>query len=66
MILDIGIIIKIGIVGIVMIILDKVLDSGGKKEYAVISNLAGIVIILMLVISLITKLFDSIQTLFRF
>ncbi len=66
MILDIGIIIKIGIVGIVMIILDKVLDSGGKKEYAVISNLAGIVIILMLVISLVTKLFDSIQTLFRF
>lgn len=66
MFLDIGIIIKIGIVGIVMIILDKVLDSGGKKEYAVISNLAGIVVILMLVVSLISKLFDSIQTLFRF
>ena len=41
--LDISIIVKIGIVGIVMIVLDKVLDSGGKKEYAVISNLAGIV-----------------------
>ena len=64
--LDVSIIIKIGIVGIVMIILDKVLDSGGKKEYAVISNLAGIIIILILVVSLISKLFNAIQTLFYF
>ncbi len=49
-----------------MIVLDKVLDSGGKKEYAVISNLAGIVIILILVISLVSKLFNAIQTLFYF
>jgi len=64
--LDISIIVKIGIVGIVMIVLDKVLDSGGKKEYAVIGNLAGIVIILILVISLVSKLFNAIQTLFYF
>jgi len=64
--LDISIIVKMGIVGIVMIVLDKVLESGGKKEYAVISNLAGIVIILILVISLVSKLFNAIQTLFYF
>ena len=64
--LDISIVIKIGIVGIVMIILDKVLESGGKKEYAFFTNLAGIAIILVLVISLISKLFNAIQTLFYF
>ncbi|MEG0132653.1 MAG: stage III sporulation protein AC [Clostridium sp.] len=64
--LDISIIIKIGIVGIVMIVLDKVLESGGKKEYAVITNLACIIIILILVVSLVAKLFNAIQTLFYF
>lgn len=64
--LDIGIIIKIGIVGIVMIILDKVLESGNKKEFAVLTNLAGIIIILILLVSLISKLFNAVQTLFYF
>lgn len=64
--LDVSIIIKIGVVGVIMIIMDKLLESGQKKEYAVISNLAGIIIILMLIISLIGKLFGSIQTLLLF
>ncbi|EQB86658.1 hypothetical protein SDC9_202153 [bioreactor metagenome] len=64
--LDMSTIFKIAVVGIVMIILEKVLNSGGKSEYAVISNLAGVIIILMLVISLISKLFNSVQTLFYF
>jgi stage III sporulation protein AC len=64
--LDVSIIFKIAVVGIIMIILEKLLNSGGKSEYAVISNLAGIIIILMLVVSLISKLFNSVQTLFYF
>ena len=64
--LDVSILFKIGAVGIVMIVLDKILKSGGKDDYAVISNLAGIIIILMLVVSLIAKLFNSVQTLFYF
>lgn len=64
--LDVSILFKIAAVGIVTIILDKVLKSGGKDDYAVMSNLAGIIIILMLVISLLSKLFNSVQTLFYF
>ncbi|ARC85238.1 MAG: stage III sporulation protein AC [Clostridium argentinense] len=64
--LDFNLIFKIGAVGVVLIIIDKVLKSGGKEEYAVIANFAGIIIILMMIISLISKLFTSIQTLFYF
>jgi len=64
--LDVSILFKIGAVGIVTIILDKILKSADKDDYAVMSNLAGIIIILMLVISLISKLFNSVQTLFYF
>lgn len=62
--LDIGIIIKIGVVGIVTIILDKVLNAAGKGEYGTLVNLAGVIIILALVVNLVTDLFKSIQTLF--
>lgn len=64
--LDISIIIKIGIVGIVTVILDKVLNQAGKGEYAALVNLTGIIIALILVINLVTSLFKSIQTLFYF
>ncbi|MFD3157397.1 stage III sporulation protein AC [Haloimpatiens sp. FM7330] len=64
--LDVSMIFKIGAVGVLMIILDKVLKSGGKDEFAVIANLAGVVIILMMVISLINKLFGTVRTLFQF
>lgn len=64
--MDINLIFKIGAVGILIIILDKVLKSGGKEEFAVITNLAGVIIILMMVINLVTKLFNTVKTLFQF
>lgn len=48
-----------------MIVIDKILKSSGKDEYAVVVNLAGMVIVLMMVISLISKLFDTVKTMFQ-
>ncbi|MCY6959959.1 stage III sporulation protein AC [Clostridium brassicae] len=64
--LDVNLIFKIGAVSIVIIVLDKVLKTTGKDDYAVIANLAGIVIVLMMVIDLINKLFSTVKTLFQF
>jgi stage III sporulation protein AC len=63
--LDINLLFKIGAFGIAIIILDRVLRSAGKDDIAVITNLAGIVIILMMVISLISKLFTAVKTMFN-
>ncbi|GAA0743513.1 stage III sporulation protein AC [Clostridium oceanicum] len=63
--LDVGLIFKIAAVSILIIILDKILKSSGKEDYAVVTNLAGIVIILMMVISLINKLFNAVRTMFQ-
>ena len=60
--LDINLIFKIGAVSILIIILDKILKTSGYDDYAVITNLAGIVIILMMVINLINKLFNAVRT----
>lgn len=63
--LDIELIFKIAGVSILIIILDKILKSSGKDDYAVVTNLAGIVVILMMVINLINKLFNAVKTMFQ-
>ena len=63
--LDISLIFKIAAVGILILILDKVLESSGKKDFAVVANLAGIVIVLLMVINLINKLFNTVRTMFQ-
>lgn len=64
--LDVNLIFKIAAVSILIIILDKILETTGKKDYAIIANLAGIIIILMMVINLINKLFSTVRTMFQF
>ena len=64
--LDVGLIFKIAGVGIVLLIIDKVLEANNKKEYASLANLVGIIIILTMVVSMVGKLFDTVKTMFMF
>ena len=64
MVLDFSLLFKIGAMGVLFIIIDKVLKSGGREDISVLTNLAGIVIILIAVLSIIYNLFDSVKTLF--
>ncbi|EGT0694734.1 stage III sporulation protein AC [Clostridium perfringens] len=63
---DLSLIFQIAGVGIVLVILDKVLDQSGKKEYATLANIVGIVIILTMMIQLISRLFSSVKSMFLF
>lgn len=63
--LDIGMMFKIGVAGVLIVIIDKILKSSGKDDIAVVTNMAGIVIILMMVINLINKLFTTVRTMFQ-
>ena len=62
--LDISILFKIGAMGILIIVIDKVLKASGEDDIAVIINIAGIVIILITVIGLISDLFNTVKTMF--
>ena len=64
--LDVSLLFKIGATGILLVVLDKVLKSSGKDDIAAITNIAGVVIILMMVISLINKLFNEVKAMFNF
>ncbi|MCX7885197.1 MAG: stage III sporulation protein AC [Caloramator sp.] len=63
--MDVGLIFKIAAVGILIAVLDKILKNLGKDEQATLVTLTGLVVVLMMVIGLISKLFDSIKTLFQ-
>ena len=62
--LDISILFKIGAMGVLLIVIDKVLKASGKDDVAVIINIAGIVIILITVIGLISNLFNTVKSMF--
>ncbi|MGL5416937.1 MAG: stage III sporulation protein AC [Clostridium sp.] len=62
--LDVSLLFKLGGVGILMVVLDKVLKSSGKDDVAMITNLIGIVIMLIMAASMIGELFQTVKTTF--
>lgn len=63
--MNVDLIFKIASIGILTAVLHTVLDRAGKEEYAYLTTLAGVVIVLGVLINLISKLFENIKTLFQ-
>lgn len=63
---ELSMIFKIAAVGILIIIINMILRSSGKDQYAIAVNIAGIVIIMGMVVAMIVKLFDTVKTMFYF
>ncbi len=64
--MDINIVFKIAAVGILVSVINQVLSRAGRDEQAMLTTLAGLVVVLYWVIQYISDLFDQVQTLFRF
>ena len=64
--MDICIILKIAAVGILTAVVNQVLKKADKDEIATLTTLAGLVIVLMMVIDMISQLFDTLKSLFAF
>lgn len=63
---DVNIIFKIGLIGILIIILDKIFVSQEKEEMATITTLAGIAIVLFLTLSMLAQLFNTVRSMFQY
>ena len=64
--MDIDLIFKIAAVGIIVSILSQLLSRSGKEEQAMMTSLAGLVVVLMILSQKIAELFDLVKTLFQF
>ena len=63
--MDVDLIFKIAAVGILVAVLNQVLSRAGREEQAMMTTLAGLVVVLMMVVREIADLFDLVQTLFH-
>mgnify|MGYP002513133347 CR=1 FL=1 len=62
--MDINIVFQIAAVGILVAVLNQVLIRAGREEQAMMTTLAGLVVVLFWVIQYISKLFSAVQTMF--
>ena len=62
--MGVEIIFKIAAVGIITAIVNQILKYSGKEEIATLSTLAGLVIVLLMVVNLISNLFETVKSLF--
>lgn len=63
--MNIDLLFKIAGIGILVAVLHQVLVRAGREEQALMTTLAGIVIVLTIVIKEISGLFTTVRTLFN-
>lgn len=64
--MDVDLIFKIAAIGILISVLNSLLTKSGREEQAMMTTLAGLVVVLLMVVKEIANLFDTVKTLFNF
>lgn len=62
--MDVDFIFRIAAVGILVAVLNQVLSRSGRDEQAMLTTLAGLVVVLMMVVQKISDLFLLVEELF--
>lgn len=62
--LDVDLIFKIAAIGIIVAVLNQVLIRSGREEQAMMTNLAGLIVVLLIIVQQISELFSTIKNLF--
>ena len=63
--MGVEIIFKIAGIGVLTAIVNQVLKYAGKDEIATMATLAGLIVVLLMILNLITELFNTVKTLFN-
>ena len=63
--MDVDLIFKIAAIGILVAVLNQVLSRAGRDDQAMMTTLAGLVVVLMMVVREIAALFTLVKTLFQ-
>ena len=66
MTIDVDIIFKIAAIGIIVAVLNQVLIRAGREDQAMMTTLAGILVVLFLIVDMIYKFFETVKTMFQF
>ena len=62
--MDVDLIFTIAAIGLLVAVLNLLLVRSGREEQAMMTTLAGLVVVLMMLVQQISDLFDLVKTLF--
>ena len=60
--MEIDLVFKIAAIGIIVAVLNQVLIRSGREEQAMMTTLAGLIVVLMMIINEINTLFETVKT----
>lgn len=63
--MEVDLIFKIAAIGIIVAVLNQLLIRSGREEQAMMTTLAGLIVVLMMIINEIDTLFESIKSIFQ-
>ncbi len=64
--MDVDLIFKIAAVGILVSVLNVLISRSGREEQALMTTIAGLVVVLVVIVQEISELFELIRVLFGF
>jgi len=62
--MEVDLIFRIAAIGIIVAVLNQVLIRAGREEQAMLTTLAGVVVVLMIMITEISNLFETVKNVF--
>lgn len=62
--MEVDLIFKIAAIGIIVSVLNQVLIRSGREEQAMMTTLAGLIVVLMMIIKEISLLFETVKSVF--
>ena len=63
--MDVDFIFKVAAIGIIVTVLHQVLVRSGREEQAMLTTLAGLVVVLLMIVNVIAELFDTVKNIFN-
>lgn len=62
--MDIDILFRIAAIGILVTVISQLLTRAGREDIAMMATLSGLVVVLVMVINMISELFNAIRAMF--
>lgn len=62
--MDVDFIFKVAAIGIIVTVLNQLLVRSGREEQAMLTTLAGLVVVLLMVVNVIAELFETVKRAF--
>ena len=63
--MNVDFIFKIAAIGIVVAVLNQLLQRSGREEQAMMTTIAGLIVVLMMIVTEISNPFDTIKSIFN-